>query len=91
MLRIIVRGTSSGVSFSTFERYGLPAPTGGVDAEINDDLVLKFDDEEAAITYAEQLESLSDELDDKSAPQYGAINDMIMAIRNDEFVQSYTS
>jgi len=92
MLRITVRpGTSSGLSFSTFERYGLPAPTDGVDAEINDDLVLKFEDEQDAIAYADQLETLSNELNDKSTPQYGAINDMIMAIRNDEFIQSYTS
>jgi len=92
MLRITVPpGTSSGLSFSTFERYGLPAPASGVDAEINDDLVLKFEDEAEAVTYAEQLENLSNELNDKSTPQYSAINDMIMAIRNDEFIQSYTT
>jgi hypothetical protein len=92
MLRITVSpGTSSGLSFSTFERYGLPAPSSGADAEINDDLVLKFENEEEAITYADQLENLSNELNDKSTPQYTAISDMIMAIRNDEFIQSYTS
>ena len=92
MLRITIpSGTSSGLSFSTFERYGLPAPTSGVDAEINDDLVLKFEDEEEAVRYADHLENLSYELDDKSTTQYAAINDMIMAIRNDEFIQSYTS
>lgn len=92
MLRITVpSGASSGLSFSTFERYGIPAPTSGVDGEINDDLVLKFEDEEEAIAYADQLENLSGELNDKTTPQYGAINDVIMAIRNDEFIQSYTS
>jgi hypothetical protein len=92
MLRITVpSGSASGLSFSTFERYGLPAPLSGVDAEINDDLVLKFEDEEEAVRYADQLENLSNKLNDKSTPQYAAINDLIMAIRNDEFIQSYTS
>ena len=92
MLRITVpSGTSSGLSFSAFVRYGLPAPSSGVDAEVNDDLVLKFEDEEDGITYADQLENLANELNDKSTLQYTAISDMIMAIRNDEFIQSYTS
>ncbi|MGZ3874667.1 MAG: hypothetical protein ACXVJD_17240 [Mucilaginibacter sp.] len=91
MLRInIPSNTDSGLNFSTFEQYQLPAPPDGVDAEINGDLILKFEDEEEAIIYAEQLENLSNELNDKSTPQYVAISDMIMAIRNDEFVQSYS-
>jgi hypothetical protein len=90
MLRIVVpSNTSSQLTFSTFERYGLPAPPNGVDAEINDDVVLNFEDEEEAITYADQLEILSNGLNDKSSPQNIAIGDMIMAIRNDEFIQNY--
>lgn len=91
MLRItILPGNSSDLSFSTFERYQISAPLSGADAEVNGDLVLKFEDEEDAITYAEQLETLSDELIDKTTPQYMAISDIIVSIRNDEFVQSYT-
>jgi hypothetical protein len=89
MLRITVPSSGSDLTFSTFEKYGLPAPPNGVDAEVNDDLVLKFEDEEEAVTYAEQLEMLSNGLNDKSMPQYLAIGDMIMAIRNDEFVMNY--
>lgn len=90
MLRIVVpSNTSSQLTFSTFERYGLPAPPNGVDAEINEDVVLNFEDEEEAITYANQLEILSNGLNDKSSPQNIAIGDMIMAIRNDEFIQNY--
>jgi hypothetical protein len=90
MLRITVPSTSaSQLTFSTFESYGLPAPLNGADAEINGDVILKFEDEEEAIVYAGQLEELSNGLNDKSSPQNIAIGDIIMAIRNDEFVQSY--
>lgn len=88
-INISTQGNSN-LNFSTFEEYGLPAPLNGVDAEVNNDVILKFEDEEEAIIYAEQLENLSNELNDKQSPQYIAISDVIMAIRNDEFVQSYT-
>ncbi|MDF2433822.1 MAG: hypothetical protein JWP44_3453 [Mucilaginibacter sp.] len=91
MLRIVVPSNSnSNINFSTFEQYELPAPLDGADAEINNDLILKFEDEEEAITYADQLENLAAGLKDKSTPQYFAIGDIIMAIRNDEFIQSYS-
>jgi hypothetical protein len=91
MLHITISSNSnSNLNFSTFEEYQLPAPPSGVDAEINNDVILKFEDEEEAIIYAEQLEDLSNELDDKNSPQYIAVSDVIMAIRNDEFIQSYT-
>ncbi|MDB5009015.1 MAG: hypothetical protein JWQ84_3207 [Mucilaginibacter sp.] len=91
MLRIAIPSNSgSNINFSTFEQYELPAPPDGVDAEINNDLILKFEDEEEAITYADQLENLSAGLKDKNTPQYIAISDIITAIRNDEFIQSYS-
>jgi hypothetical protein len=90
MLRITIpSNTDSNINFSTFEQYELPAPISGVDSEINNDVILKFEDEDEAITYAEELENLSNELNDKTTPQYLAISDIIVAIRNDEFVQSY--
>jgi len=88
-INISAQGNSN-LNFSTFEEYGFPAPLNGVDAEVNNDVILRFEDEEEAIIYAEQLENLSNELNDKQSPQYIAISDVIMAIRNDEFVQSYT-
>ena len=91
MLRITVIPTGTAeLTFSTFERYGIPAPPNGVDAEVNDDLTLQFEDEDEAVTYAGQLENLSNELNDKSSPQNLAIGDIIMAINNDEFVENYT-
>jgi hypothetical protein len=86
----IPSNTNSNINFSTFEQYELPPPLSGVDAEINNDLILKFEDEEEAINYADQLEVLSKALRNKNNPQYVAISDIIMAIRNDEFIQSYT-
>lgn len=89
MLLIAVSSSDSDITFSTFERYDLPAPPNGIEAEVNDGLILKFEDEEEAVTYADQLEMLSNGLNDKSLPQYMAIGDMIMAIRNDKFVMNY--
>jgi len=91
MLRITVpTNTGPMLSFSDFENYELPAPPNGVDAEINNDAILKFEDEEEAITYADELMAMADEINDKNTPQYSAINDIIVAIKNDEFVRSFT-
>jgi len=90
MLNITVPSDgSSKLTFTAFERYDLPAPPSGVDAEVNDDVILKFESEEEAVNYAGQLEDLSSELNNKSSVQNIAINGIILAIRNDEFVQSY--
>jgi hypothetical protein len=89
---LIISVPSSGLSkltFSGFENSDLPRPRSGVDAEVNGDLILNFEDEEDAIIYAEKLEDLSFELNNKSSMQNIAVNDIILAIRNDEFVQSY--
>jgi hypothetical protein len=90
MLNItVIPASGSTLTFSTFQNLEIPAPPSGADAEINGDLILKFEDEQEALTYAGQLEELSIELDDKSSPQNIAIGDIIIAIRNDEFVQTY--
>jgi hypothetical protein len=90
MLQITVPSTGpSQLTFSAFERFDIPAPPDGVDAEINDDLILKFEDEEEAISYADELEDMSNRIKEKDTPQYRAIGDIIMAIRNDEFIQNY--
>jgi hypothetical protein len=90
MLKILVPSDGeAGLTFSAFEKYGIPAPPSGVDEEINDDVILQFDDEEQAIIYAAQLENMAEQINDKTTTQYLAINDIIVAIRDDEFVQSY--
>jgi hypothetical protein len=80
----------SNLTFALFESYEIPAPLSGVDAEINGNLILKFADEQEAIVYAAQLENMADEIKDKTTTQYLSINDVIVAIWNDEFVQSYS-
>ncbi len=90
MLKITIpSNTDSNLNFAIFEQYNLPAPLDGVDAEINGDLILKFENEEEAVIYSEQLKNLSEGLDDKSSAAYLAIGDLIMAIFRDEFVQAY--
>jgi hypothetical protein len=92
MLKIIVPSQGeSNLSFSFFERYNIPAPPSGADAEINDDLVLKFENEQEAVIYADQLQNMAEEINDKTTTQYLAINDIIVAIKNDEFVQDFLS
>jgi len=92
MLNIVVPSNGqSGLTFSLFERYGIPAPTSGIEPEINDDLVLKFENEEEAVIYAQQMQNMAEEINDKSTTQYWAINDIIVAIRSDEFVQDFIS
>jgi spore coat protein CotF len=78
MLNITVPSDGpSKLTFSLFEKYDIPAPLSGVDAEINDNLILK------------QMEDLANEINDKTTTQYLSINDIIVAIWNDEFIQSY--
>jgi hypothetical protein len=90
MLLINVTSTQDlPLKFTDFKQYELPEPSSGIDAEINGDLILKFEDEDEAVDYIGQLEDLSSELNNKSSLQNIAINGIILAIRNDEFIQSY--
>jgi len=91
MLNITVPSDGpSNLTFTSFESYDIPAPVSGVDAEINNNVILKFEDEGEAIAYAGQLENLAEGINDKTTTQYLSINDIIVAIWNDEFVQSYS-
>lgn len=92
MLKIAVHiNMPSGITFSLFERYGIPGPVSGVEGEINDSLVLQFENEEEAVIYARQLENMAEEINDKTTTQYLAINDIIAAIKSDKFVKDFTS
>jgi hypothetical protein len=91
MLRINVPSdAASQLNFSTFEGFQLPKPPNGIDAEVNNDLILQFEDEDEAIAYVDELEDFSYQLSDKTGSRYLAVNTIITAIRNDEFVQSYS-
>ncbi|HEY0245792.1 MAG TPA: hypothetical protein VGC01_09530 [Mucilaginibacter sp.] len=89
MLRINIPSTGSGqLTFSSFENENLPKPPNGIDEETGN-VVMLFDDEEQAVNYADELEDVSSAIDDNESPLKLAINDIIVAIKSDEFVQSY--
>jgi hypothetical protein len=90
MLRIaILSNGQSELTFSSFERDGLPKPPNGIDAEINGDVILLFDDEAQAVNYVYRLEDISSSINDNTSHQKLAINDIIAAVKADEFVQGY--
>jgi hypothetical protein len=92
MLRITIDPNGpANLNFANFQRLELPGPIDGVDEEINGDLILKFEDEAEAVAYFELLENLSLDLKDKSSVENLAIGEIIIAIRNDEFVKSYSN
>jgi hypothetical protein len=86
MLRIDV--SSTGLTGAMLGKYNLPAPPNGTETEINGGLILLFENEEEAVAYLDVLEEHTAEVDDKS-PQKNILNDLIIAINNDEFVQAY--
>jgi hypothetical protein len=90
MLHITIDSSGpANLNFANFQRLELPSPIDGADEEVNGDLILKFEDEAEAVAYFEQLENLSVDLKDKSSVGNLSIGEIILAIRNDEFVQSY--
>jgi hypothetical protein len=90
MLQITIPSNGkSELTFSIFENSGLPKPVNGIDEEINGDAILLFDDEEQAVNYADELEDLSSSITDNPSTEKLALNDIIVAIKSDGFVQNY--
>jgi len=89
MLRIDISSTGpSELTFTELEKYDIPRPPGGFDSEINDSVIIKFEDEQEAITYSQNLDEYAESIDHNST-EYLIITDIINAISNDEFVQAY--
>jgi hypothetical protein len=89
MLRIDVPSDGpSGLTFTELQKYTIPPPESGFNAEINDDVVLAFEDEQQAIDYAHSLDVYADSIDHNSQ-EYVIISDIIKAISDDEFIQAY--
>lgn len=89
MLKIEIPSYSpSGVNFNELEKYAIPAPSNGFNPEINNNVVISFEDEQDAINYAHDLDAYAYSIDHASK-EYLIIADIIKAIGNDEFVQSY--
>ena len=90
MLLISIPSTvRSGITFTGFKRVEIPKPINGYAAEINNDLILKFEDEEQAIDYANKLRELVTDQGEQYTIEREIINDIIDVISTNRFVQSY--
>lgn len=90
MLRIDIHSNgASNLTFTELEKYNIPAPPDGFDSEINNDVIIKFDDEQEAIDYAHNLDAYAESIKDHSSQEYLIIVDIIKAISDDEFVRAY--
>ncbi|MES2375813.1 MAG: hypothetical protein V4553_04510 [Bacteroidota bacterium] len=90
MLRIAIPSTGeSQLTFNSFEKYSVPPPPNGVDTEINNDVVLLFDDEEQAIAYADSLFEVGTDLGNDETGKKLIVNDIVGAIYNNDFIKSY--
>lgn len=90
MLRIEVPSNGPAqISFSKFQCLNLPIPPNGLDQEINDDLILSFEDEQEAINYSLEMDHYANSLNDHDSADYLAAIEIINAINEDGFVQSY--
>jgi hypothetical protein len=78
----------SGLTFTLLEKHDIPAPPNGFSSEINDNVLMKFDDEQQAIDYAHELDAYSNSIDANSV-EYSIINDIIKAVGDDGFIQEY--
>ncbi|HTD98275.1 MAG TPA: hypothetical protein VK668_03280 [Mucilaginibacter sp.] len=89
MLRIDIPSDGlSKLTFNELEKYEIPSPPNGFNSEINNDVIMQFDDEQQAIDYAHDLDAYVDSIDNTSQ-EYLVVTDIIKAISEDEFVQSY--
>jgi len=90
MLQITIPSNGkANITFSSFENSDIPKPPNGIDEEINGEAILLFDDEEQAVSYADELGDISNSINNNTSPEKLALNDIIVAIKSDEFVQSY--
>ena len=88
MLKIDIPKGSALITRDMFDEYSIPLPPNGMDTEINEDLILLFDDEQQAVTYLDELEDYAGELDEES-PEKDILNALITAIGNDDFVTTF--
>jgi membrane protease subunit (stomatin/prohibitin family) len=90
MLEIAVPANGqSKLIFTKLVQLDLPLPGNGSRAEVNDGVILLFDDEKEAVDYTHLMEEYAESLKDHTLPQYLAAQDIITAIGNDKFVQNY--
>ncbi|MGZ3766473.1 MAG: hypothetical protein ACXVB0_14285 [Mucilaginibacter sp.] len=89
MLRIEIPSNGlSGLTFNKLEKYTIPAPPKGFNSEVNNAVIMSFDDEQQAIDYAHELDVYANSIDNNSQ-EFKIIADIIKSVGNDEFVQTY--
>jgi len=76
------------LTLTELNKYYIPAPPNGFDSEVNNDVIMKFEDEQEAIDYSYELDSYANSIDNKSE-EYHIITELVKAISEDEFVQNY--
>jgi len=66
MLRINIPADSgSGVTFTELEKYEIPTPLSGFNPEVNDTVIMQFEDEQEAIDYAHDLDEFAEALTER--------------------------
>lgn len=88
---LVIEISSDGHSLLTLtelNKYNIPAPPNGFDSEENNDVVMKFADEQEAIDYSYELDRYANTIDNKSE-EYRIATKLIKAISDDEFVRAY--
>jgi hypothetical protein len=88
---LVIELSSDGQSpftLTKLNKYNIPAPPNGFDSEINNAIIMKFDDEQDAINYSYELDSYANTIDNKSE-EYRIITAIVKAISEDDFVQHY--
>ncbi len=78
----------SELTFNKLEKYNIPAPPNGFSSEVNNNVVIHFDDEQQAIDYAHDLDEYSNSIEPESQ-ESSVVADIIKAVGDDEFVQTY--
>ena len=76
------------LTFNELEKYNIPPPPNGFNSEVNNNVIMRFDDEQQAIDYAYDLDVYADSVN-LNSPEYRIITDITKAISNDGFVQAY--
>ncbi|HEY9002569.1 MAG TPA: hypothetical protein VIM89_14525 [Mucilaginibacter sp.] len=88
---LVIEISSDGKSpftLTELNKYNIPLPPNGLDTEENNDVVMKFEDEQEAIDYSYELDRYANSIDNKSE-EYRIITTIVKAISEDEFVQNY--
>jgi hypothetical protein len=90
MLRIKVPSDGlSELDYNKLTQFNIPEPVNGFRAEVNNTVVMAFEDEQEAIDYAHHIDEYAETLPDDESEEFLVASDIIKAIGDDEFVQSY--